>query len=48
MTTLVMFAFIVFGIVGYHLLPVSDLPNIDYPTIQVTANLPGATPDTMA
>lgn len=48
MTSLVMFAFIVFGLMGYHLLPVSDLPNVDYPTIQVTANLPGATPETMA
>ena len=48
MTTLVMLAFIVFGIAGYHFLPVSDLPNVDYPTIQVTANLSGATPDTMA
>jgi len=48
MTTLVMLAFIVFGLIGYHLLPVSDLPNVDYPTIQVTANLPGANPDTMA
>ena len=33
---------------GYRLLPVSDLPTIDYPTIQVKANLPGASPDTMA
>ena len=48
MTTLVMLAFIVFGIIGYHLLSVSDLPNIDFPTIQVTANLPGANPETMA
>lgn len=48
MTTLVMLAFIVFGIAGYHFLPASDLPNVDYPTIQVTANLPGATPETMA
>ena len=48
MTTLVMFAFIVFGLIGYHLLAVSDLPNVDYPTIQVTASLPGANPDTMA
>jgi HAE1 family hydrophobic/amphiphilic exporter-1 len=48
MTTLIMLAFIVFGVIGYHLLPVSDLPNVDYPTLQVTANLPGANPDTMA
>jgi HAE1 family hydrophobic/amphiphilic exporter-1 len=48
MTTLVMLAFLIFGIVGYRSLPVSDLPNVDYPTIQVTASLPGANPDTMA
>ena len=48
MTTLVMLAFIVFGIAGYHFLPVSDLPNVDFPTIQVSADLPGASPDTMA
>ena len=48
MTTLVMIGILVFGIVGYKLLPVSDLPNVDFPTIQVTAQLPGASPDTMA
>ncbi|MGA8178740.1 MAG: efflux RND transporter permease subunit, partial [Desulfobacterales bacterium] len=48
MTTLVMFGILLFGIAGYRLLPVSDLPNVDFPTIQVTANLPGASPDTMA
>ena len=48
MTTLVMIAILFFGIVGYRLLPVSDLPNVDFPTINVTANLPGASPDTMA
>ena len=48
MTTLVMAAILVFGIMGYRNLAVSDLPNVDYPTIQVTANLPGANPDTMA
>ncbi|HEX5476896.1 MAG TPA: efflux RND transporter permease subunit, partial [Burkholderiales bacterium] len=36
------------GIVGYHLLPVSSLPNVDFPTIQVRAELPGASPETMA
>jgi HAE1 family hydrophobic/amphiphilic exporter-1 len=36
------------GIVGYHLLPVSSLPNVDFPTIQVRAELPGANPETMA
>ena len=48
MTTLLMIGILVFGIVGYRLLPVSDLPNVDFPTIQVTAQLPGASPDTMA
>ena len=48
MTTLVMLAILIFGIMAYQLLPVSDLPNVDFPTILVTANLPGATPDTMA
>ncbi len=48
MTSLVMAAIIVFGIVGYTLLPVSDLPNVDFPTINVSANLPGASPETMA
>ena len=48
MTTLVMFAILVFGVVGYRLLPVSDLPNVDFPTITVNASLPGASPDTMA
>jgi HAE1 family hydrophobic/amphiphilic exporter-1 len=48
MTTLVMLAILIFGIAGYRLLPVSDLPNVDFPTIQVSASLPGANPDTMA
>src|SRR5271157_3568206 len=48
MTSLVMFGILLFGVMGYRLLPVSDLPNVDFPTIQVTANLPGANPDTMA
>jgi HAE1 family hydrophobic/amphiphilic exporter-1 len=47
-TTLVMAAILLFGIAGYRLLPVSDLPNVDFPTILVTASLPGANPDTMA
>jgi HAE1 family hydrophobic/amphiphilic exporter-1 len=47
-TTLVTSAILLFGIVAYRALPVSDLPNIDYPTIQVSAVLPGASPDTMA
>jgi len=48
MTALVMMAIIIFGVAGYRTLPVSDLPNIDYPTIQVQASLPGASPETMA
>ncbi len=48
MTTLVMAAIILFGVMGYRLLPVSDLPNVDFPTIQVSASLPGASPETMA
>ena len=47
-TTLVTAAILLFGIVAYRSLPVSDLPNIDYPTIQVSAVLPGASPETMA
>jgi hydrophobic/amphiphilic exporter-1 (mainly G- bacteria), HAE1 family len=48
MTTLAMFAILLFGILGYRKLPVSDLPNVDFPTINVNAGLPGASPDTMA
>jgi HAE1 family hydrophobic/amphiphilic exporter-1 len=48
MTTLVMAAILVFGIFSYRVLPVSDLPNVDFPTIQVSAALPGASPETMA
>ena len=48
MTVLVMSAILLFGIMGYRQLPVSDLPNVDFPTILVSASLPGATPDTMA
>ena len=48
MTTLVMLAILLFGIMGYRLLPVSDLPNVDFPTIMVSASLPGASPETMA
>lgn len=48
MTTLVMMSFVLFGIVAYQALPVSELPNVDFPTIRVSANLPGASPETMA
>jgi hydrophobic/amphiphilic exporter-1 (mainly G- bacteria), HAE1 family len=48
MTTLVMLAIVLFGVMGYRTLPVSDLPNVDFPTIQVQASVPGASPETMA
>jgi HAE1 family hydrophobic/amphiphilic exporter-1 len=48
MTALVMLGILIFGIVSYRLLPVNALPNVDFPTIQVSASLPGASPDTMA
>ncbi len=48
MTTLVMVGILIFGVMAYRLLPVSDLPNVDFPTIQVSAALPGASPETMA
>ncbi len=48
MTTLVMLAILIFGAVGYRALPVSDLPNVDFPTVMVNASLPGASPEMMA
>ena len=48
MTTLIMAGILIFGLVAYRLLPVSDLPAVDYPSISVSANLPGASPETMA
>jgi len=48
MTILIMIGIVVFGIVSYRSLPVSDLPTVDYPTLNVSANLPGASPETMA
>ncbi len=48
MTTLVMLSILLLGIAGYRLLPVSDLPNVDFPTILVSASEPGASPETMA
>ncbi|MGH9356154.1 MAG: efflux RND transporter permease subunit, partial [Terriglobia bacterium] len=48
MTTLIMFGILIFGVFAYFSLPVSDLPNVEYPTIQVDASLPGANPETMA
>ncbi len=47
-TTLIMLGILVFGSLAYRKLPVSDLPNVDYPVISVRANLPGASPETMA
>lgn len=48
MTTLVMVGILAFGLLAFNKLPVNDLPNVDFPTISVTANLPGASPETMA
>ncbi len=48
MTTLLMISFLGAGLFGYRLLPVAALPRVDFPTIQVSANLPGASPETMA
>src|SRR5216683_831422 len=47
-TTLIMVGIVLFGLIGYRALPVSDLPNVDFPTLLVTASLPGANPETMA
>ena len=43
-----MAALVIFGTLGYLALPVSELPNVDFPTIQVSAQIPGADPSTMA
>jgi len=47
-TTLLVLSILIFGLAGYRALPVSDLPTVDFPTIQVSAGLPGASPETMA
>ena len=47
-TTLLVLTILIFGVMGYRLLPVADLPTVDFPTLQVSANLPGANPETMA
>jgi HAE1 family hydrophobic/amphiphilic exporter-1 len=47
-TTLIMLGILIFGISAFFQLPVSDLPNVDYPAISVSASLPGASPETMA
>jgi HAE1 family hydrophobic/amphiphilic exporter-1 len=48
MTTLIMMGVLLFGVAGYRLLPINDLPNVDFPTIVVNASLSGASPETMA
>src|ERR1700722_2691986 len=48
MTALVSFAILLFGAVAFRGLPVAALPSVDYPTIQVSASVPGANPETMA
>ncbi|RDV01067.1 efflux RND transporter permease subunit [Undibacter mobilis] len=48
LTTLLMASIIVLGLFGYRLLPVAALPAVDFPTIRITATLPGASPETMA
>src|SRR3979411_2529770 len=47
-TSLMMAGILFVGLVAYPLLPVAPLPQVDFPTVQVTANLPGASPETMA
>jgi len=48
MTTLLMAAIVVFGIISFRSLGVSDMPNVDFPTLNVSASVPGASPETMA
>ena len=48
MTTLITLSFIIFGLFAYRLLAVAALPRVDFPTISVSANLPGASPESMA
>ncbi len=47
-TTILMLALVLFGMLAYTRLPVAELPNVDFPSINVSANLPGADPETMA
>ncbi|HKW54846.1 MAG TPA: efflux RND transporter permease subunit, partial [Stellaceae bacterium] len=47
-TSLLMLGIMVFGLAAYNLLPVAALPTVDFPTISVTAQFPGASPETMA
>ncbi|WP_342362142.1 efflux RND transporter permease subunit [Terrarubrum flagellatum] len=48
MTTLLMLSFVIFGLFAYKKLPVAALPRVDYPTINVSVQMPGASPETMA
>src|SRR3954454_22527700 len=48
MTALVTFAILLFGVIAFRALPVAALPSVDYPTISVSASVPGANPETMA
>ncbi len=48
MTTLMMAAILIFGLIAYRSLPVAELPNVDFPTIEISAHLAGANPETMA
>ena len=48
MTALAAFAILLFGTIAFRALPVAALPSVDYPTIQVSASVPGANPETMA
>src|ERR1700744_4490753 len=47
-TSLLMAGILFIGLVAYPLLPVAPLPQVDFPTIQITATLPGGSPETMA
>ena len=47
-TTVLVAAIVLFGMIAFRTLPVNDLPNVDFPTISVTAELPGANPEVMA
>lgn len=47
-TTVLVAAIIIFGLIAFRSLPVNELPNVDFPTISVTADLPGANPNIMA
>ena len=48
MTAVLTLSVILFGVLAYTQLPVNDLPAVDYPVISVTADYPGASPETMA